>query len=184
MPKMKVTKVEAARRQLDAAIRMLFANEDPLAIHTLCMAAFRILRDLAAKRPGHNLHEAIQRRIRPGMEKEFWKAVWRAANFLKHADRDADEVLEFDERVNDGIMALASPYFQFLGNQPTPEMRILEWWVCALHPSYVGDNIPSDLKPLLEELRIKIAGKPRQEQLAFAQDLLHLHISELRGHHT
>ena len=50
MAKIKVNKIEAVRRQLDAAIRMLFANEDPLAIHTLSMAAFRILRDLAGKR--------------------------------------------------------------------------------------------------------------------------------------
>ena len=45
-----VSKLDAARRQLDAAIRMYLANEDELAIHTLAAAAYRILRDLLEKR--------------------------------------------------------------------------------------------------------------------------------------
>jgi hypothetical protein len=49
-----ITKVAAASRQLDAAIRMFFAKEDELAIHTIASAAFRILRDLIKGR-GRNL---------------------------------------------------------------------------------------------------------------------------------
>jgi hypothetical protein len=49
-----VLKVAAAQRQLDAAIRMTFANEDPLAVHTVAAAAGRVLRDLAKKR-GHKV---------------------------------------------------------------------------------------------------------------------------------
>jgi hypothetical protein len=45
-----ITKLAAARRQLDAAIRMTFANEDELAIHTVAAAAYRILRDILANR--------------------------------------------------------------------------------------------------------------------------------------
>jgi len=71
MAKIKVNKIEAVRRQLDAAIRMLFANEDPLAIHTLSMAAFRILRDLAAKHDDSYMHKVVGSMIKPGMEKEF-----------------------------------------------------------------------------------------------------------------
>jgi hypothetical protein len=33
--KIRVSKVEAARRQIDAAIRMLFSNEDPVAVLSL-----------------------------------------------------------------------------------------------------------------------------------------------------
>jgi hypothetical protein len=47
-----ITKLAAAQRQLDAAIRMTFAGEDALAIHTVAAAAFRLLRDLKEKR-GH-----------------------------------------------------------------------------------------------------------------------------------
>lgn len=52
-----INKLEAARRQLDAAIRMTFTGEDELAIHTVATAAYRILRDLLDKRGRHDLEE-------------------------------------------------------------------------------------------------------------------------------
>lgn len=45
-----VTKLAAARRQLLAAIRMFFAGQDELAVHTVASAAYRIIADLKAKR--------------------------------------------------------------------------------------------------------------------------------------
>src|SRR5262245_44793158 len=45
-----LTKIAAAKRQLDTAIRLYFAHDDELSIHTLVAAAFRILRDLIDKR--------------------------------------------------------------------------------------------------------------------------------------
>ena len=45
-----VNKIAAAIRQLNAAIRMYFSEEDELAIHTVVSAAFRILRDVSNKR--------------------------------------------------------------------------------------------------------------------------------------
>lgn len=45
-----VTKLVAAQRQLRAAIRMFFANEDELAINTVASAAYRIIADLKRKR--------------------------------------------------------------------------------------------------------------------------------------
>jgi len=55
-----IKKIAAARRQLDAAIRMFFAREDELAIQTVASAAFRILRDLIEKR-GKNITAEVLR---------------------------------------------------------------------------------------------------------------------------
>lgn len=45
-----VTKLVAAQRQLRVAIRMFFAGEDELAIHTVASAAYRIIADLKRER--------------------------------------------------------------------------------------------------------------------------------------
>ena len=45
-----ITKLAATRRQICAAIRMYFAGEDELAIHTVASAAYRLLADLKAER--------------------------------------------------------------------------------------------------------------------------------------
>jgi hypothetical protein len=55
-----INKFAAASRQLDAAIRMFFAKEDELAIHTVASAAFRLLRDLTAKRGKNFTAEAFR----------------------------------------------------------------------------------------------------------------------------
>ena len=55
-----VTKLEAARRQIDAAIRMTLRNEDQLAIHTVASAAYNILRDVKSKRGQSELADAVK----------------------------------------------------------------------------------------------------------------------------
>ena len=58
-----ISKIAAAQRQLDAAIRMFFQREDELAIHTVAAAAFQILRDVTKGRGGHFTSEVFQSSI-------------------------------------------------------------------------------------------------------------------------
>jgi hypothetical protein len=48
--KLFVTKLGAAERQLNAAIRMILSGEDELAVHTVAAAAYRLLRDIKQSR--------------------------------------------------------------------------------------------------------------------------------------
>lgn len=158
-----ITKVAAAQRQLDAAIRMTFVGEDELAIHTVVAAAYRIIRDLRAKRGKHELpHEVfleglfgaakavadgdtarLPRELREltasdatiarlaafisatrrelgrdvdlsdvkvtlSEERNYWRDIQEAANFLKHADVDHSKALartrlKTDDLLDQGI---------------------------------------------------------------------------------
>jgi hypothetical protein len=57
-----ITKLEAARRQLDCAIRLYLAQDDLAAVQTLAWAALSVLRDLARARgsgiPTHSMSGA------------------------------------------------------------------------------------------------------------------------------
>jgi hypothetical protein len=57
---LQISKIAAAQRQLDAAIRMFFQREDELAIHTVAAAAFQILRDVTKQRGGHFTSEVFR----------------------------------------------------------------------------------------------------------------------------
>jgi hypothetical protein len=59
-----ISKMAAAQRQLDAAIRMIFHEEDELAIYTVIAAAHRVLRDIMSKRGRSAAAEAIKDNIR------------------------------------------------------------------------------------------------------------------------
>ncbi len=173
MAKIRVNKIDAARRQIGAAIRLLFDNDDPVAIHTLQAAGFRILRDLSDKSEKASVWASFKAVIRPGMEKEAWAAWSKPANFFKHADRDADEILDnVDESINEAMLFMASLLYQDLGYELTPEMKILMAWMLATHPQFMLDSAP--LKGLVEKQSgaFRNLNFTRAEQLDMCRTLL------------
>ena len=60
MTEIRVSKIEAAERQIELSMRLLFQNEDPIGIHTLAAAGFRILRDLGGK-ADTQIHQHLKR---------------------------------------------------------------------------------------------------------------------------
>ena len=89
MTKSEIDKFEAAQRQFDCAIRLWFVDEDSIAIHTLAYAACCILRDLfdSQKREVLGKFEVLQK-------------FGEVPNFLKHADRDPEHVLNAHSRLS------------------------------------------------------------------------------------
>ena len=83
-PVSEVQKIDAARRQLDEAIRLWMKGRDPLAMHTLTMAAFGLLYEVAE-------HQGLLREDDPLillLSRLGHRKFRRLANFLKHADKD------------------------------------------------------------------------------------------------
>jgi hypothetical protein len=76
-----ISKLEAAQRQLDCAIR-LFRDEDSLAIHTLAYASYRLLRELLGD-------EAEKVMIKLEKSLELGKVP-----LSKHRQGDPDAILE------------------------------------------------------------------------------------------
>jgi hypothetical protein len=177
--KIRINKSEAARRQLDAAIRMLFSNEDIVAIFTLAVAGLNILKNLAEKRTDLVFHEKLIKIIRPGTEKEFWQNIQRPANYLKHADRDPDAILDGGEDEDiDWTLFLACMYYKDLGYQLTPEMSALTSWHVAIHKDILleDDKITFEV----EDIGKLLTGKSRPEQLKQGKEFVRL----FRSHHN
>ena len=89
MASITVTKIEAARRQLEVAVLLYFNDRDALAIHTLATAAEGVLETLVA-RAGKTtpLQDSLAAQIPPELQKTVTQAMRGPQNFLKHADRD------------------------------------------------------------------------------------------------
>ena len=164
MNEIRVTKIQAAQRQIDVAIRMLFRNEDPVAIHTVAMAGFRILRDLTEKM---GLEHPIDSMIKPGKEKEFWGALNSFSNFCKHADLDPNGVsISFREDANDTALLIAATYYRNLGYQWTNEMQFLSAWYVSLHPDVLSENAGVATRALVRSTFEQVRSLERKEQLA------------------
>src|SRR6266851_10155922 len=102
-----ITKVDAAEKQLDTAMRLFFENRDHLSSYTLAIASREITDDLLAKQSDEIFQRELARLgdptkvrlshreqfrdlIKPEYHKEAQKLFNRRQNFLKHADRDPD----------------------------------------------------------------------------------------------
>ena len=173
MTNIKVNKPEAARRQINAAIRMLFSGEDPVAVHTLAMAGFRVLRDLA-KHAENPMDILINSMIKPEKETELWRHINSLSNFLKHADKDPYEIhVSVAEEINDVVLLLAAKYYQVLGYQPTQEKSALITWCMVLYPEFLLSDTNSQLFKMVKALDAD-RNLPRDEKLAKGLQLLYL----------
>lgn len=149
-----VNKLLAAKRQLQAAIRMYFQPEDEFAVHTVAAAAYGLLKDLKKSRgmseaadnylvmffyavrdfrrgtlPSHLSNDPLfmaeverwaeklpqitadskltdlRASISPELERRYWSDTNRAANFLKHADRDVEKAINL-QAINNRLLLL------------------------------------------------------------------------------
>jgi hypothetical protein len=165
-----ISKLEAARRQLDTAIKLYFDNEDSLSVHTLAYASFRLLFDLYPNFSGDGYAAKIDEMI----QSIGWTQFNATANFLKHADRDADQLLDnHDAEHVEGTIGFACCLYRRITGDFTPLMRGFDCWTEALHPE--AFNIPPDPDShiaALEDKAVKaIRAAPLSERLAMGKML-------------
>jgi hypothetical protein len=145
----------------------------------LAVAGLNIVKNLAEKRVDLLFHEELKKIIRPGTENDFWKNIQRPANFLKHADRDPDAILDGGEDQDiDWTLFIACLYYKDLGYQLTPEMSALTSWHMALYKDILLEDEQNVFE--VEQIGKMLIGKPRAEQLKLGKEF----IGHFRTHHN
>lgn len=139
---MKISKIDAARRQLVTAITLFFNSGDQVAIHTLTAAAFRVTRDLCDTNPTkyESATTMVQKAIKPEYLPIFWKKVHESANFFKHADNDSSEIHEFEPYQTEYIIFFTIWQYRSLTGENVPHMLVFLLWFMLEHPE--GFNMP------------------------------------------
>jgi len=96
-----VSKVDAAKRQLEVAINLFFRGGDPVSIHTLTRAGFQVLNDLSTKQGIRTIHEQMIESIKPESRKLVRNKFSEARNFFKHANNDSDNLIKFNPELSE-----------------------------------------------------------------------------------
>jgi hypothetical protein len=136
-----VSKLEAAERQLKTAIRLFFAEGDSISIHTLVCSADGILTDLCKHRgkyPG--FMRDVELYIVDGYEQEWLRAVNKAQNFFKHADKDPDGIYEFPAELTPGMLVSAIQAYGNLTDQWFLEAKVFFGWFSIKNPKFLKDS--------------------------------------------
>jgi hypothetical protein len=146
-----ISKLDSARRQLETAIKLFFANGDFVSIHALSYAAYTITRNLCDQM---NKPESFTRWMHDNVSKSdhegLTKAVNAAGNFFKHADRDPKEILEYIPEQYEIFTIFAIKQYEAITNEVTLPMSVFCTWR-GLHRNKddVKDKVPeSELKRL------------------------------------
>lgn len=126
-----VTKLEAASKQLDMAIRLFFACADAISVHTLAVAAANVFADVAEHR---NAGVSWRTRTRDdsglstGELKRIFHEEW---NFFKHADRDPESTLAFNDLISEDFIFMAVLDCGDLQGTTCPMQAFQIWYIAA-----------------------------------------------------
>jgi len=136
MPIHKISKMDAARRQLDTTITMLFSEMDDIAIYTLVIAAGTVLRNLCKHAHKDSLVDVI---MTPEHRKDYITHMSRASNFFKHADRDPNTILDWNakEELNDTLILQACLDYKTVTGSNTWPMQYFVIWFALVHPNWI-----------------------------------------------
>ena len=152
-----MSKLDAARRQLDCAIELWFANRDDVSIHTLAAAAHQIIHDINKKRGGRELFfDSIV--IRDEYRAEFVALVKKDMNFFKHADKDVEGITEFIPLGSIMFMLFSTIGLQQLGERLNDTENTFVNWLTIHHPNWIREAYREKLEQAfsiqyLEEIR-------------------------------
>ncbi len=172
-----ISKTEGARRQLETAIDLYFANADSLSVHTLAWASFKVLFDVYPKRQDDGFDAELDRML----TKEGWSAMSGVANFLKHADKDPDAFLaSHHPQQGYSIIGLATLLYGRLIGELTLKMRAFDSWVEAIGQDEIGipeiDENPSRAAAY-KKIRDHINALPHDEYIKHAARSYHSYLN-------
>jgi hypothetical protein len=149
LKKLAITKLNAARRQLETAITLWFHDADPISVHTLVMAAHGILRALNKKRGGEPmLGDPTSPYIRPGFEKRVADMFVKSSNFFKHGAKDPLTTDYFAPESNQYMILDACRVFTLLAQEKRPLMWTFIFYLAFHEPEVF---LPEFLDPIQRE---------------------------------
>lgn len=161
---MDISKLDAAKRQLDTAISLYFKDADPVSIHTLTAAAHQILMDISKAEGVRSLvKDSLLDIIKKDGMKKYLSLVNKAENYFKHAKKDARALLQFNpEQTVILLFDAVELYMQYTKEKPD-DMFIYRLWFLCKHPEFFSDEIKNEIK----NKNINIANFAKNTKLSF-----------------
>jgi hypothetical protein len=164
----KVTKIDAAKRQVQQALQLWFDDGDAVSIHTLLYAAVEILDGLVKRKTGKRLffgNEAMA--AIPGM----LQLIKSWPNFFKHGRLwELDKVLNFNPEANMVLICACVDGLDKLEGKRTHLASAFAYWCLVNDPDLIGGERADHMTT--EELRHLRALSKREflEQFLLAVD--------------
>jgi len=144
--KITVTKLDAARRQIETAISLWFQDGDPVSIRTLTAAGNQVCRGLMIARGEDSPFFLNEKLIRPDKWEDYKRLMLLPENFFKHTtkkhEKHPDAKLEFAPKVTEAYLIDAIKMYSSLHGSVTLLMRAFWFRFIILNPHTSTDFLP------------------------------------------
>lgn len=175
---MQLTKLEAAKRQIDFAIEAFFEDKDIVPVHTVAGAALILAHDLVEEqKPGKSWANLVADANHLSTKRAI--SIMRVTqNALKHARLDSNGVVEFEPK--DTEFLIASALFDLgelneAGEVHSIPSSVFQLWFIAMHSEIFSHADYNELLSAAKELFPDIALKDRVEQLSAGLSAMRAH---------
>ena len=156
---------------------MHFSAEDPLAVHVVASAAHHVLHDLAECNGRVGFHRFLQSCFLPGGYQAFRRELSKPANFLKHANRDPNRVINgFKDMFNDAEIGISCLYLKGLEPTMSAEVKVFLVWYLSVHSNMVKDEFYTAIQMTRRDFEW-LQQASRAEQLRLGNELLERYTS-------
>ncbi|MFC0246519.1 hypothetical protein [Falsochrobactrum ovis] len=183
-----ISKLDAARRQLLAALHIHWYLNEPIAVYTLAANSWEVCNSLLKKDEKIRILQQITEAY-GAPPKEIIDLINAPRNFVKHADRDPDAVFpDIKEEDCDAVLLTACLDYMFANGRSPYIMGIFLSWYSAIYQKKVGVFMEETAQLLFPEL----AFLNREQQKKAARKVLsnptpplifHDHRTELTDNH-
>jgi hypothetical protein len=129
-PRRQLSKQDATRHLIHAAIRLFINGDDPFIIHMLIQSADKILIDVA-KKSGKKLVHDWETFILPEKKNVFLTKYRETYNFFKHSDHDFGKDLPITDIVKFNLITLFVAVQNYFGLYPTFRTAIAQYLLGA-----------------------------------------------------
>lgn len=161
-----ISKLEAAKRQLECAVMLFFSDKDAISIHTLTTAAQGVLRNIAKDAGEKNIESYIYDKglelIKPERRKEYVDKIREPQNFFKHGDLESNKEVKFNPDANEiFLFDTIIMYNRFSDNLPF-WFTAYKIWFMVRH-SDIYSELPEPTKSIINQKSSKdlINNKPQ-----------------------
>lgn len=163
-----ISKLDAAKRELEHAIRLFFLSGDPVVIHLVIYSSQQILRDLSRSKGLTPFIDEMMRSVKPEHQKSIKNKFASAYNFFHHADKDPDGIKEFNPEVNEyALWECVDLYFSFT-KEITGIMKAFRFWFYLKNNDILTEQKD---KKTYQEVANKVDLNNKAEFLKLAEDL-------------
>jgi hypothetical protein len=158
----RISKLDAARQQLETAINLYFCEGDVVSIHTLTAAALNVVRDITKRSEPdmRTMRDTMVSCLRPEKRKFVAYKIREPENFFKHADRDPDTFLTFNSGLSEFDMYDCIATYQKLTVEFNPLFEVFKQWHELQHPDVFV--VAQDQKLVSDEDREALRSMTKQ----------------------